>query len=304
MTRWTPAGVCEQGGLPPAAAYLNLAFSPDGRTLWASPSSRATDDPRQYYSDVLDPVSGAVSTGPGWDARLPAHPGGGLVATLRSDQAATLVVFARAGHDSAPAAMRVLRQALILDADGYEAPVFSADGRRFAIRGNAYENSLAVFRVPLAPACPSDNPRHAQPRLPVPARVAGADARLVDGTTSRSEPSPACSGPGLRRGTWLKSTWTISTRPGTTCCAGSPVTALSAALAGNLVAATGEGDLVLMSVLTGSAKTHAADARTSRALVTTFLDRPPPRFPPTATSLPTRDRKSGSDQRFRRPRTR
>jgi hypothetical protein len=45
VTRWTPAGVRGQGGLPPAAAYRRLAFSPDGRTLWASPSSRAANDP-------------------------------------------------------------------------------------------------------------------------------------------------------------------------------------------------------------------------------------------------------------------
>jgi hypothetical protein len=37
---------------------------------------------------------------------------------------------------------------MILDADGYKTPVFSADGRRFAIRGNAYENSLEVFEFP------------------------------------------------------------------------------------------------------------------------------------------------------------
>ncbi len=44
--------------------------------------------------------------------------------------------------------MRVLRRALILDADGYTAPVFSADGRHVAIRGNAYEHSLDVFEFP------------------------------------------------------------------------------------------------------------------------------------------------------------
>jgi len=44
--------------------------------------------------------------------------------------------------------MRVLRRALILDADGYQTPIFSADGRRFAIRGNAYVNSLEAFEFP------------------------------------------------------------------------------------------------------------------------------------------------------------
>jgi hypothetical protein len=45
--------------------------------------------------------------------------------------------------------------------------------------------------------------------------------------------------------------------------ADSPVTALCATTAGDLVAATGEGDLVLISVLADSAKVHAADTRTS-----------------------------------------
>ena len=44
--------------------------------------------------------------------------------------------------------MRVLSRALILDCDGYETPVFSADGRHFAIRGNAYDDSVEVFEFP------------------------------------------------------------------------------------------------------------------------------------------------------------
>jgi len=44
--------------------------------------------------------------------------------------------------------MRIFRHALILDVDGYEAPVFSADGRFLAIRDNAYVHSLDVFEFP------------------------------------------------------------------------------------------------------------------------------------------------------------
>jgi hypothetical protein len=40
------------------------------------------------------------------------------------------------------------RRALILDADGYQTPVISPDGRYLAIRGNSYENSLEVFEFP------------------------------------------------------------------------------------------------------------------------------------------------------------
>jgi hypothetical protein len=54
--------------------------------------------------------------------------------------------------------------------------------------------------------------------------------------------------------------------------AGAPVTALAATAAGELVAATGAGDLALSSVLTGSTKAPAADSDTARAAVTAFLD--------------------------------
>lgn len=45
-------------------------------------------------------------------------------------------------------ALRPVRRALILDCDGYGAPIFSPDGRQFALRGNAYDNSLEVFEFP------------------------------------------------------------------------------------------------------------------------------------------------------------
>jgi ligand-binding sensor domain-containing protein len=44
--------------------------------------------------------------------------------------------------------LRPLRRALVLDCDGYETPTFSSDGRHFAVRGNAYDNSLEVFEFP------------------------------------------------------------------------------------------------------------------------------------------------------------
>lgn len=56
------------------------------------------------------------------------------------------LAYARSGR--AEREGTVLRRALILDADGYQTPIFSADGRHFAIRGNAYGNSLEVFEFP------------------------------------------------------------------------------------------------------------------------------------------------------------
>lgn len=119
--QWTPAGLSDVEAGEAGARYV--AFSPDGRTLWWSPPS---------------------NTGTYWDTGVATHPGGDLVLTLVSDQGATLGLFARVDHG----AMRVLRKGLILDVDGYETPVFSADGRLFAIRGNAYAHTLEVFEFP------------------------------------------------------------------------------------------------------------------------------------------------------------
>ncbi|MEV6302331.1 hypothetical protein AB0M02_23145 [Actinoplanes sp. NPDC051861] len=80
-----------------------------------------------------------------WDTGVAVHPASGLVATLQSDQGATLIVFARVDPQGV---MRPQRRALVLDCDGYETPVFSADGRHFAVRGNAYDNSVEVFEFP------------------------------------------------------------------------------------------------------------------------------------------------------------
>ena len=138
VVRWTPAGVSAIGDVPPVTYHREAAFSPDGRTLWLSPAGG------EDGSLALDLATGAAAAGPRWDTGVVAHPGGGLVATLQSDQGATLVLFS---PDTEPV-LRPLRRALILDCDGYQAPVFSPDGRRFAVRGNAYENSLEVFEFP------------------------------------------------------------------------------------------------------------------------------------------------------------
>ncbi|MGX4736370.1 hypothetical protein [Kitasatospora griseola] len=137
LTRWTPDGpsVPEQV----SAAYLHLAFSPDGRTLWAKPSGDS--------SDALDLATGSTVPAPYWDTGVAVHPSGELLATLVSDQSATFCLFARPGAEP-PAAMRQLRHALVLAADGYGTPLFSADGRHLAIRGNAYVDSLDVFAFP------------------------------------------------------------------------------------------------------------------------------------------------------------
>ncbi|MGI5452624.1 hypothetical protein ACQEWB_05455 [Streptomyces sp. CA-249302] len=97
---------------------------------------------------LTEPVLGHRVTRTRWDTGAAEHPAGGLVVTLCSDQGATLGLFGRVDQDTVPAALRVLRRALVLDCDGYEKPVFSVDGRHLAIRGNAYDNSVEVFEFP------------------------------------------------------------------------------------------------------------------------------------------------------------
>jgi hypothetical protein len=147
LRRWTPDGVSVVTGAPPNARYRAVAFSPDGRTLWASPSSSLDEDEAWDWSDALDLATGAQRLGPRWDTGVVTHPGGGLIVTLNSDQGATNILFARP-DEGAPEGMRVLRDAIVLDADGYGTPVFSDDGRYLAIRGNAYFQSLDVFEFP------------------------------------------------------------------------------------------------------------------------------------------------------------
>ncbi|MEV7120883.1 hypothetical protein [Kitasatospora griseola] len=137
LTRWTPDGPSAPEQV--STAYLHLAFSPDGRTLWAKPSGGS--------SDALDLATGSAVPAPYWDTGVAVHPSGELVATLVSDQSATFCLFARPGAEP-PAAMRQLRHALVLAADGYGTPLFSADGRHLAVRGNAYVDSLDVFAFP------------------------------------------------------------------------------------------------------------------------------------------------------------
>jgi hypothetical protein len=270
VARWTPAGVVELEGVPPAAAYRSLAFSPDGRTLWASPSSDA-DGYAWKASDALDLTSGTVATGPGWDTGVAAHPAGGLVATLRSDQGATLAVFARVDQRCAPAAMRVLGRALILDADGYQTPIFSADGRRFAIRGNAYENSLEVFGFPslnrvLAVTLGEPNPGYPYPQESLEQKRAWSRHNIAFGA------EPGVVWVGTPTGILVEVDLENQHVDRHDVLAGSPVTALGATAAGELVAATGGTDLALLPAPTGSTKASAVDNGPLPATVTAFLE--------------------------------
>ena len=73
FVQWNPVGIREFEGLPPTASYRSLAFSPNGQTLWASPSW--VDDHTSWErSDVIDLASGTVRIGPAWDTGVAMHP--------------------------------------------------------------------------------------------------------------------------------------------------------------------------------------------------------------------------------------
>ena len=217
VQRWTPAGLSDAAEVASGAAYRCLAFSPDGAALWVSPSASGEADAWDS-SDVLDLASGKVTTGPRWDTGVAVHPAGGLVATLRSDQGATLGVFALVDHPAAPSAMVVLRRALILDADLYETPIFSRDGRYLrAIRGNAYENSLDVFEFPsldrvLSTTLGEPSPGYPYPPEWVERMMAWSRHNIAFGA------QPDVLWVGKPTGSSSRSTWPASTWPNTMCC--------------------------------------------------------------------------------------
>ncbi|WP_399895876.1 hypothetical protein ACGH7X_40270 [Streptomyces sp. BBFR51] len=270
VMQWKSSGLTSLESLPPAAGYASLAFSPDGHTMWASPSSDGEDDAWER-SDILDLASGSVSTGPRWDTGVTEHPGGGLVATLASDQGATLTLFARVGPHAAPAGIRLLRHALILDADGYETPIFSPDGRLLAIRGNAYGNSLDVFEFPslrriFATSLGEPSPGYPCPQEWLDQMRAWSRHNIAFGIR------PDVLWVGTPTGALIEvdieaSAATEHDLPG-----GSPVSALARTATGELVVATDAGDLVLLSVDPASAKTHGANDVAPRAAVAAFLD--------------------------------
>ncbi|MEV2191722.1 hypothetical protein AB0I02_12100 [Streptomyces phaeochromogenes] len=270
VVQWTPAGLSELESLPPTARYRSLAFSPNGQTLWASPSS-GDEDSAWERSDVLDLSSGIVITGPRWDTGVVEHPAGGLVATLCSDQGATLGLFARVGHETAPAAMRVLRRALILDADGYQTPTFSTDGRHLAIRGNAYENSLEVFEFPslhrvLATTLGEPSPGYPYPPEWLEQMRAWSRHNIAFGA------QPGVLWVGTPTGTLIEVDLENQHAVEHDVLAGSPVSGLGAMATGELLIASRGGDLVLLFVRADSAKTQSTDGYTPRAAVTAFLD--------------------------------
>jgi WD40 repeat protein len=271
VTRWTPDAVSAMDGLPPGAAYRAVAFSPDGQTVWASPSSDAQESPGWPCSDAIDLDSGNISTGRYWDTGVAVHPSGELVTTLRSDQGATLVIFARADQTTSHSAMRVLSRALMLDADGYQTPVFSADGRHLAIRGNAYENSLEVFEFPSLTRVLGTvlgDPHVSGKRSPEWYRQFWAWSRRNIAFAKQ----PGVLWVGTPDGTLIEIDLDRAQAAKHDLLTGGRVTALASTATGDLVIATGEGELVLASVRTEPAPADLRDVPGPQALAAAFVN--------------------------------
>ncbi|GLW44854.1 hypothetical protein Stsp02_05160 [Streptomyces sp. NBRC 14336] len=258
VVRWTPAGVEDAVRVPDGARYRNLAFAPDGRTLWGSPSTRAEE-----RCDVIDPGTGAVTVGPWWDTGVAAHPGGGLLLTLSSDQGATHGLFTRATGPGP----RLLHRAVILDCDGYETPLFSPDGRHFAVRGNAYGNSVDVFAFPSLERVLSTPLGEPSPGYPYPpewleSMRAWSRHNLAFGA------DPGLLWVGTPRGTLVA--LDVETREAEEhpLLDGSRVTALATTATGEFVVAGSGGELALLSVPAG----RTAEPGTAKTAVTAFLD--------------------------------
>jgi hypothetical protein len=271
VRRWTPEGVSAMDGLPPAAAYRYLAFSPDGQTLWAFPSPEAMQDRWQSSSDAIDLASGTVRAGWGWDTGVARHPGGGLVLTFQSDQGATYGLFARVDQSITPAAMRVLSRALILDCDGYGTPVFSADGRHFAIRGDAYGNSVEVFEFPSLTRALATTLGDPSPGYPYPAQWL-AQMRAWSRHNLAFGAQPGVLWVGTPAGTLVEIDIDGKRAVEHDMLADSPVTALCANAAGDLLVAAGTGELVLLSVQADSTEHRPAQTRAPNDLTAAFLD--------------------------------
>ncbi|WP_230395474.1 WD40 repeat domain-containing protein [Plantactinospora alkalitolerans] len=237
---WTRADTLRIDGVPPTEYHREVAFSPDGRTLWLSPAGGEEDS---GSSITLDLASGATALGPEWDTGIATYPGGGLLATLQSDQGATLMLFSR---DTEPV-LRPLRRALVLNCDGYQTPIFSPDGRHFAVRGNSYDNSVDVFEFPSLRRVLGLTLGEPSPGYPYP-------QEWLDGTNAWSDhnvafgPLPGVLWIGTPEGTVIEFEIDGEQTTEHEVLPGSAVTALTATATGELVVAGRDGTLGMLSI--------------------------------------------------------
>lgn len=152
---------------------------------------------------------------------------------------------------------------MTLDADGYMPPVFSPDGRYLAIRGNSYGHSLDAFEFPSL--------RHVLAADLDPSRADMSHEEVADWFAAWPRHNiafgakPGALWAGTPAGALIETDLNSGQAATHYVLGGSPVTALSATAGGNLIVATGESDLALVSVTAGHRAAPALDALQARA---------------------------------------
>ncbi|MFF4805539.1 hypothetical protein ACFY1U_45365 [Streptomyces sp. NPDC001351] len=177
----------------------------------------------------------------------------------------------RVDQGTAPAVMRPLRRALILDCDGYETPLFSADGRHMAVRGNAYDNSVEVFVFPslhrvLATTLGDPSPGYPYPREWLDQMEAWSRHNIAFG------PQPGVLWIATPTGALVEVD--VETRQAVEhhVLTGSRLAALAATASGELLVAGSGGELVLLSALFGSTQTCTTSRDIARAAAMAFRE--------------------------------
>lgn len=235
-----------------------VAFAGDGTTVLLSNGT----------SVAVDLVTGTVRPAVYWDTGVAVWPGGGLALSYASDQGATHGLFTRPSSDGEADGGPVLDRALLLDVDGYETPVVSPDGRYFAVRGNAYTQTLQVFEMPglrlvLSTALVEDSPGYPYPPEWLAELESWSRHNIAFG-------DPGTLWVGTPHGTLVG--LDVTGTEGTVCRLpdGGPVTALTGGTGGLLVVATGTGGLHLVS--DGSHREAASSwGEDAAAVVQSFL---------------------------------
>ncbi|MBL0885726.1 hypothetical protein [Myceligenerans indicum] len=261
LVLWEPDGVTTPGwALPEADADTaggDVAFTPDGATLLVSGYDAST---------TICLATGAVGSAPGWDTGSAVWPGGRLALSYVSNQGATHGLFTRI--DPATGRRNIVDRALLLDVDGYETPVVSPDGRYFAIRGNAYAQTLQVFEMPGLQLVLSTTLMDESPGIPYPPEWLSELASWSRHNIAFGDPGTVWVG--TPHGTLValdvaRSEGTTHELPGN-----APVTALAGGTGGVLVVATGAGRLHLFPDGSGRTAAPSWDA-TATDVVQDFL---------------------------------
>lgn len=276
VRQWTPtAGAAPLPGVPAGAVYRSLAVSPEGDALWASPSARGGNGEADWgSSDVLVLSSGRLGGAIGWDTGVVEHPGSSdLSATLTSDQGATLCLFARSGPDDAGAggpSLHPFRRALILDCDGYSAPLFSPDGRHLVFRGSAYDNSVWVYAFPSLRRVFASVLGEPNPGYPAPPEW-HEQLRAWPQQNLAFAAHPGILWIAAPEGALLELELETQHTVAHDVLAGSPVQALTTTADGDLLAAVAGGGLALLSLLQHPAPSAAANRAAAEAAAAEFL---------------------------------